>query len=69
MSFEIFYDTQPLDVLKKLDKYLAKRIADKLDALLLPDNPVPHSAKAIVGEHGVFSGENWRLSCSLSSRL
>ena len=54
MSFEIFYDTQPLDVLKKLDKYLAKRIADKLDALLLPDNPVPHSAKAIVGEHGVF---------------
>ena len=54
MSFEIFYDAQPLDVLKKLDKHLAKRIVDKLDSILLPDNPVPHSAKAIVGEHGVF---------------
>lgn len=54
MSFEIFYDAQPLDFLKKLDKHFAKRIADKLDSLLLPDNPVPHSAKAIVGKHGVF---------------
>ena len=53
MSFSIDYDKQPQDFLKKLDKQIAKRILDKVDELLT-EQAVPHQAKAIVGEHGVF---------------
>jgi len=53
MSFQIDYDKQPQDFLKKLDKHIIKRIMDKIDDLLI-DNSVPHSAKAIIGEHGLF---------------
>ena len=53
MTFEIKYDKQPRKFLKKLDKHLMGRIMDKIDDLLM-DNPVPHDAKTIVGEHGVF---------------
>ena len=53
MTFVIFYDKQPLKFLKKLDKHLSSRILDKIDELLT-ENPVPHSSKAVVGEHGVF---------------
>jgi len=53
MSFEIFYDKQPEKFLEKLDKHISKRIIDKVDDLLTK-NPVPHEAKIIIGEHGVF---------------
>jgi mRNA interferase RelE/StbE len=53
MSFSILYDKQPEKFLKKSDKNLSKRILDKIDELLI-ENPVPHNAKAMVGEHGVF---------------
>jgi len=53
MNFEINYDKQPLEFLKGIDKHLAKRILDKIDKMLV-NNPVPHNAKTIVGEHGVF---------------
>ena len=53
MTFEIEYGKQPRKFLKKLDKHLISIIMDKIDELLM-DNPVPHDAKAIVGEHGVF---------------
>ncbi len=53
MSFEIFYDSQALRFLKKLDKAMALRIMDKLEkdfAMAV----VPSGAKPVVGEHGVF---------------
>ncbi len=53
MKFSIEYDRQPKIFLKKLDKHLAKRILDKVDECL-KNEPVPHSAKPIVGKHGVF---------------
>ncbi len=53
MTFEIFYDKQPTLFLKKSDKHIAERIIEKIEELL-KDDPVPHQAKAIVGEHGVF---------------
>ncbi|HIH17714.1 MAG TPA: type II toxin-antitoxin system RelE/ParE family toxin [Nanoarchaeota archaeon] len=53
MTFEIQYDKQPTLFLKKSDKHISKRILEKLEGLL-KENPVPHQAKAIVGEHGVF---------------
>jgi len=53
MTFEIFYDKQPTLFLKKSDKHIAERIIEKIEELL-KDGPVPHQAKAIVGEHGVF---------------
>jgi mRNA interferase RelE/StbE len=53
MSFIIFYDNQPSNFLKKLDKQISKRILDKIDESL-KSNPVPHDAKIIVGEHGIF---------------
>lgn len=53
MSFAIEYDTQPQKFLRKLDKQFSRRIIDKLEGTL-PDDSVPHDAKAIVGEHGVF---------------
>jgi len=52
MTNSIYYDKQPEDFVKKSDKNTAKRIMNKIDDLLL--NPIPHNAKAIVGEHGVF---------------
>lgn len=53
MKFLIEYDKQPQRFLKKLDKHISKRIMDRVDNILT-NNPVPHDAKAIVGEHGVF---------------
>ena len=53
MKFSVFYDKQPKKFLKKLDKKLVKRILNKIDRIL-PDNPVPHDAKPIVGKHGIF---------------
>lgn len=53
MSYEIFYDKQPEKFLEKLNKHIAARIVDKIQATL-SDNPVPHNAVAIEGEHGVF---------------
>ena len=53
MSYEIFYDKQPEKFLEKLDKNIAKRIIDKIEATL-SNNPVPHNAVAIEREHGVF---------------
>jgi len=53
MTFAISYDKQPLRFLKLQDKHIVQRILDKIDELLL-DNPVPHNAVAIVGEHGAF---------------
>ena len=53
MTFSIEYDKQPLQFLKKQDKHIITRIMDKIDETL-PNNPVPHNAVSIVGEHGVF---------------
>ena len=53
MTFSIEYDKQPLKFLKNQDKHIVKRILDKADELLI-DNPVPHNAVSVVGEHGVF---------------
>ena len=53
MSYEIFYDKQPEKFLEKPDKNIAKRIIDKIEATL-SNNPIPHNAVAIEGEHGVF---------------
>lgn len=53
MSFSIDYDKNALNFLKKQDKHIVKRIMDKIDELLI-NNPVPHGAEAIVGEHGVY---------------
>lgn len=53
MSFEIFYDKQPEKFLEKLDKHITERIIDKIESILA-DNPVPHNATTIEGEHGVF---------------
>jgi mRNA interferase RelE/StbE len=53
MTFFVEYDTQPQKFLEKADNHIAKRIMDKLETALT-ENPVPHDAKTIVGEHGVF---------------
>lgn len=53
MTFEIVYDKQPQQFLKKAEKHIIVRIMDKID-WLLKENPVPHDAKAVVGHHGVF---------------
>lgn len=53
MIFSIEYDKQPAKFLKKCDKPIAKRIMDKMEAVLI-NNPIPHDSKAIIGEHGVF---------------
>ena len=53
MSFSIHFDKQPEKFLRKLDKHFATRIIDKIEETLC-ENPVPHSAVVIVGEHGVF---------------
>ena len=53
MSFVIYYGAQPEKFLKKLDKHIAERLIDKIEAVLTT-NPVPHNATTIVGEHGVF---------------
>lgn len=53
MSFLIEYDSHPTKFLKKWEKPIAKRIMDKIQSVLL-NNPIPHNAKAIIGEHGVF---------------
>lgn len=53
MTFFIEYDKQPLDFLKKSDKHIALRLINKIEETLT-NNPVPHHAVAIVGEHNVF---------------
>ena len=53
MSFNINYDGQPEKFLRKLDKHIALRIADKIEDALSA-NLVPHNATTIVGEHGVY---------------
>lgn len=53
MSFSILYDKQPEKFLKKCDKHIAIRLTEKIENILTA-NPVPHNAKSIVGEHGVF---------------
>lgn len=53
MTFSIEYDNQPLNFLKKQDKHIIQRIMDKIDELLA-NNPVPHNAKTMAGEHGVY---------------
>ena len=53
MSFDISYDKQPEKFLIKIEKSIAKRILDKIDAMLI-NNPIPTDAKRIIGEHGVF---------------
>lgn len=53
MIFSIDYDKQPQEFLKKADKHISKRIIDKVEDLL-SNNHIPHTAKSIVGEHGVF---------------
>ena len=53
MNFTIDYDNQPKKFLKKLDKQNAFRLITKIE-VTLTTNPVPHDAKTIVGEHGVF---------------
>ena len=52
MMFAIDYDKQPLKFLKNQDKHIIQRIMDKIDEL--SNNPIPHNAIAIVGEHGVY---------------
>ncbi len=39
--------------MKKANRALAKRILDKIEELFLV-NSIPHTAKSIIGEHGVF---------------
>ncbi|MEK6891635.1 MAG: type II toxin-antitoxin system RelE/ParE family toxin [Nanoarchaeota archaeon] len=53
MNFEIFYDKQPQKFLEKLDKNISARVKNKIEAVLA-ENPVPHNAVAIEGEHGIF---------------
>ena len=53
MNFDICHDTQPEKFLSKVDKHIAARLINKIETTLA-ENPVPHNAKTIVGEHGVF---------------
>ena len=53
MTFLIEYDKQPQAFLKKSDKHITKRIMDKIEELLT-NNPVPHTAVSVIGEHGAF---------------
>ena len=53
MTLLIEYDKQPLNFLKKSDKHIATRLIDKIEETLV-NNPVPHNAVPIVGEHNVF---------------
>ncbi|MBS3060601.1 MAG: type II toxin-antitoxin system RelE/ParE family toxin [DPANN group archaeon] len=45
--------TQPEKFLDKHDKHTASRIINKIEGAL-GENPVPHNATTITGEHGVF---------------
>lgn len=53
MNFSFRYDKQPEKFLRKLPQQQALRIMDTIERTLA-DNPVPASAKTIIGEHGVF---------------
>ena len=53
MIFGIYYDKQPEKFLIKVDKHIAARLIGKIETALA-ENPVPHNAKTIVGEHGTF---------------
>ena len=53
MNYNISYDKQPEKFLEKLDKHIASRVIDKIEETL-SNNPVPHNAVAIEGEHGIF---------------
>ncbi len=47
MNFHIDYEKQPKSFLKKQDKFVAKRIVNKVD--MLSSDPIPHDTKRIVG--------------------
>ena len=53
MKFSTSYERQPEKFLKKLQAKDAVRMIDKIEDVLC-ENPVPHDAKVIVGQHGVF---------------
>jgi len=53
MTFLIYYDNQPEKFLRKQDKNVIKRILDKIDEIL-PENPVPHNAISLIGQHSCF---------------
>ncbi|MBI2043807.1 hypothetical protein HYT24_00385 [Candidatus Pacearchaeota archaeon] len=48
MTFLIDYDNQPIKFLKNQDKNISQRLMDKIDETL-PNNPVPHNAKSLLG--------------------
>jgi mRNA interferase RelE/StbE len=53
MNFSLVYDSQPTNFLKKQDKFISKRILDKLGKIF--DNSViPSDAKSIIGRHNCF---------------
>lgn len=45
--FEIRFDNQAADFLKKCDKTLFERIKSKISILV--DNPIPHDSKRVLG--------------------
>ena len=51
--FDILYDKQPLQFLKHLKKGMTDRITDKINSLF-SKQLVPHTAKSMIGHHGVF---------------
>ncbi len=53
MNYQIEYDKQPQKFVEKSDRHIALRLIGKIEEVLA-NNSVPHGAKAIVGEHGVF---------------
>jgi len=53
MTFTVRYDKQPERFLQKLDTHIAERIIDKIDDILTKA-PVPHDARSVEGEHGLF---------------
>ncbi len=52
MKFSIDYDKQPIKFLKNQNKFITKRIIEKIDSLLV--NPVLSNAKPIVEKHNCF---------------
>jgi mRNA-degrading endonuclease RelE of RelBE toxin-antitoxin system len=53
MSFSIDYDKQPIKFFRQQDKHIIQRVMDKIDEVL-PENPVPHNSKSIIGKHNCF---------------
>ena len=53
MTYSISYDKQPIRFLKQQDKHIRERIVNKIENTL-KENPVPHNARSIVGQHNCF---------------